>query len=215
MCQKKIIKLLIIGWISFAGSYNSFAQNFGGGLKSGMVASEVSGDNLAGPSKLGWYASAFTFARLNEFNDILLEIMYIEKGSRSIPSEKNNFLEYRFSLRYVEIPVLYRMEISRYTDISFVERFTVYAGISASVLVGDEETDMGTPVPESARKAFNPAELNALAGISFPVFGGFDLQIGLTRSVTPVRAHSGGGTTWYNHGQYNTAWQFGLSYVIW
>lgn len=212
--QKKITVLIIIGLV-LLGFNNSFAQNFGGGLRSGLVASEVSGDNLAGPSKLGWYASAFTFARLNEYNDLLLEIMYIEKGSRSIPNEKNNFLEYKFSLQYVEIPVLYRMEISRYTDISFVESFTVYGGLSASVLVGDEETDMGTPVPENERKPFNPAELNALAGISFPVFGGFDLEIGLTRSVTPIRAHSGGGKTWYNYGQYNTAWKFGLSYIFW
>lgn len=214
MKLKKNIVLIIIGFVVF-GFTNAFSQNFGGGLRGGLVASEVSGDNLAGPSKLGWYASAFTFTRLNQYNDLLLEIMYIEKGSRSIPSEKNDFLEYKFLLQYVEIPVIYRMEIARYTDISFVDSFTAYIGLSASVLVGNRETDMGTPVPENERQPFNPAELNALAGISFPLFGGFDFQLGLTRSVTPIRAHNGGGKTWYNHGQYNTAWKFGISYVIW
>jgi len=214
MKPKKNNILLITGFLLFVYS-GSFAQNFNGGFRGGLVASEVSGDNLAGPSKLGWYGSVFTFMQVNDHNDLLLEIMYIEKGSRSIPNEKNNFLEYRFSLQYVEIPVVYRMEIARYTDISFVESFTVYAGLSASVLVGNNETDMGTPVPNNERKPFNPAELNALAGFSFPLFGGFDFQLGLLRSVTPIRPHSGGGRTWYNYGQYNTAWTFGLSYVIW
>jgi hypothetical protein len=36
------------------------AQRFQGGLKAGLVGSEVSGDNLSGPSKPGFYASAFT-----------------------------------------------------------------------------------------------------------------------------------------------------------
>lgn len=191
-------------------------QRFHGGIRGGLVASEVSGDNLSGPNKLGWHAAAFTFTRITDYSDLWLEIMYIQKGSRSVPNEKNNFYEYKFYLQYVEVPLYYRMDIARFTDVDYLDKLLVSAGLSVSVLVNSFESDDGTTIFLPGEKEdFHPAELNLLIGISYPITSYFDFTFGITNSLTPLRPHSGGGKTWYNRGQYNTAWTFGLSYVFW
>ncbi|TVQ14983.1 MAG: PorT family protein [Bacteroidetes bacterium] len=192
-----------------------YGQRFQGGLRGGLVASEVSGDNLGGPNKLGWFSSAFTFVGITDYSDLMLEIMYIQKGSRSIPNERNQFYEYKFYMQYVEVPVHYRMDIARYTDLAFLEQLKVNAGLSVSVLVDHLETDMGTPVPSDEREDFHPAELNLLLGLSFPLSNSIDFNFGFSNSLTPIRPHAGGGKVWYNRGQYNTLWTFGISYVFW
>ena len=195
--------------------FQATGQQFQGGLRMGLVASEVSGDNLSGPNKLGLFASAYTFAPVSEFSDVMLEIKYIQKGSRSIPTERNNFYEYTFFLQYVEVPVHYRQDIARYTDVGFVERLVVSAGLSVSVLVDHLETDMGTQVPPGERENFHPAELNIILGLSYPLTESFDFNFGFSNSITPMRPHAGGGKLWYNRGQYNTLWTFGLSFTFW
>ncbi len=208
-------KVSLIFYFLILLSFHATGQRFQGGLRGGLVASEVSGDNLSGPNKLGLYATAFTFTPVSEFSDILLEIKYIQKGSRSIPTERNNFYEYKFFLQYVEVPVHFRQDIARFTDLDFIEKLMVSAGLSVSVLVDHLETDMGTPVPPSEREDFNPAELNILFGLSYPLTGSIDFNFGFSNSLTPIRPHAGGGKLWYNRGQYNTVWTFGLSYIFW
>ncbi len=209
------VKIFLMALAFFSASQFVLGQRFQGGIKGGIVASEVSGDNLSGPNKLGYHASVFTFTEFSAFSSMMLEIMYIRKGSRSVPNEKNNFYEYIFELHYVEVPVHYRMDISRFTNRSYLESLRVSVGLSASVLVDVLETDMGTPVPAAEREDFHPTELNILLGFSYPLSSSLDFNFGFSNSLTPLRPHSGGGKLWYNRGQYNTLWTFGLSYVFW
>lgn len=212
MIEKKLILTVffcLMLWVAHS-------QNFHGGLRAGLTASEVSGDHLAGPNKLGWYASIFTFTPLSPYTDLLMEIMYIQKGSRSIPQEKNNFYEYKFYLQYVEMPILIRMDISRFTDNSVIDRLSFTTGLSVSVLVDHFESYDDTTVSQTPQgPGFHPAELNILAALTIPLSSGLDLRIGFSNGLTPLRPHSGGGRTWYNQGQYNSVWTFGLSYNIW
>lgn len=201
--------------LTIPGTDELHAQRFEGGLRGSLVASEVSGDNLGGPNKLGWSASAFTFTPLSEYSSIMLELMYIQKGSRSVPNERNNFYEYRLFLQYIEIPLHYRMDIARYTSNVFFEQLIFSAGLSVSFLVDHEETDDGTPVPPDEREDFHPAELNILLGIAYPISQALHFNFGFSNSLTPIRPHAGGGKLWYNRGQYNTLWHFGLAYTIW
>ncbi len=207
---------IVIAIIFSVFSLSLSAQIFNGGLRGGMTATEVSGDNLSGPNKVGWYASVYTFTSLSDYSHLILEILFIQKGSRSMPREKNNFYEYKFYLSYVEIPVQYQVDISRYTNLSLVEKFSFRLGLSVSFLVDFLESDDGTTTfLPGEKKDFHPAELNILTGLSFPINPSLDLSIGFSNGLTPIRPHSGGGTTWYNKGQYNTVWSLGLSKVIW
>jgi hypothetical protein len=142
--------------------------------------------------------------------------MFIQKGSRAIPSERNNFNEYRLSLDYVEVPLLFKTNIKPYTELNYLEKLWLHAGFSFSSVVNHfEQDEVGANVSNLRDSDFNPAEINILLGFSYPIFSGFDFVFGFSNSLTPLRPHAGGAKRWYNHGQYNTLWSFGLSYIFW
>jgi hypothetical protein len=211
--MRYISKYFIIVLICFFTSSLS-AQNFGGGFKGGMVASEVSGDNLAGPNKLGFYASAFTFLPIGSYAHLQGEVMYIQKGSRSVPNKHNNFYDYRFALQYVELPILYVQNLSRFTNNNYLSRMLLHGGLSVSILTGYKETEDGYLLV-SEPKTYKPSELNLLLGFSFPVSESLFFQAGYSNSITPIRPHASRETVWNNYGQYNTLWTLGLSYFVW
>jgi hypothetical protein len=213
--KMKILTLNIFIFLFLLKSTTSEAQRFTGGLRGGIVASEVSGDNLGGPNKPGWYASAFTFTPVSENVSMKLEIMYITKGSRSVPNERNEFLEYTFHLQYVEVPVIAMIDLSRYSQSPVLENLTLHAGLSGSVVVGYREQMFGADIPPSEVEDFNPAELNIILGFAYPLTEKLNLHFNFSNSLTPIRPHSGGGQVWYNHGQYNSIWTLGLSYNFW
>ena len=209
-----VVMMLFVG---LYGPTSVLGQRFHAGIKGGLVASEISGDNLAGPNKLGAYGSVYTFTEISEYSLLQLEIMYIQKGSRSVPLERNNFNEYMLSLQYVEVPVLWISNIARYTDLRYIERLWFHAGLSFSALVGHYEQDEGgADVSDSERgDDFNSAELNLILGFSYPLISNLDFVFGFSNSLTPARPHVSGATRWYNRGQYHTLWTFGLSYILW
>jgi hypothetical protein len=214
--HKLFVKFIITGLFFLIIIEKNIAQDFGGGLRAGLTASEVSGDNLSGPNKVGWYAAAFTSRELTPASRLLLEIMYIRKGSRSIPSERNNFYEYLFSLEYVEIPVTFELDIARIAQMQNIRRLLIYSGLSVSRLVNHLESDDGTTSFLPGEKPdFHPAELNFLLGVGFAITENLDFRWGFSNGLTPIRPHSSGATRWYNRGQYNTVWTFGISYNIW
>ncbi len=211
ICTLKIILFILF----IVVTQSAHAQRFSGGLRAGIVASEVSGDNLGGPNKLGWYASAFTYTPVAEIVNMKLEIMYITKGSRSVPNERNDFLEYTFHLQYVEVPLIAMIDISRYSQSPVLEDLILHAGLSGSVVVGYREQMFDANVPASEVEDFNPAELNIILGFAYPLAERVSVHFNFSNSLTPVRPHSGGSKVWYNRGQYNTIWTLGLSYNFW
>jgi hypothetical protein len=212
MLLKIILTLLVFSLFAIEGK----PQGFGGGMRAGITASEVSGDNLSGPNKPGWYAAFYTSRELTPAQRLILEIMYTKKGSRSVPSERNNFYEYIFSLDYVEIPLLYQLDVAQVARIDNLRRLTIYTGLSLSRLVNHFESDDGTTTFLPGEKPpFRAAELNFLFGLGFSVSSRIDFQLGFSNGLTPLRPHTSGATRPFNRGQYNTVWSFGLSYSIW
>jgi hypothetical protein len=192
----------------------ALGQGFGGGLKGGLAASEVSGDNLGGPDKLGWFAAVFTNTALGDITRIQLELMYIQKGSRSTPDEKNNFYDYRFALQYVEIPFLLIVDFPWGGGGRFADRLSLETGLSAAFLVGSEEMENDRMLDLSEEKPFHGAELNLLLGFYYPVTSQLNFHLRFSQGITPLRPHEGGTSVWYNRGQYNTAWTFGISWNL-
>jgi hypothetical protein len=54
-----------------------------------------------------------------------------------------------------------------------------------------------------------------LLGFSIPISSALDFRMGYSNGLSPIRPHSGGGKVWYNLGQYNSVWSFGLAFTIW
>jgi len=190
------------------------AQSFGGGFKTGIVASEVSGDNMGGPNKLGFFAAAFTSLPINKYAHLQAEVMYIQKGSRSRPNKYNDYYDYRFALQYVEIPLLYVQNLARFSDNKLLSKTLINVGLSVSVLTQYQEKESGSSLLFKQNN-YKPAELNLLLGLSYPLKENLYCILGYSNSITPIRPHASGETTWNNKGQYNSLWTIGLSYNIW
>lgn len=187
------------------------AQSFKGGLKGGLVASEVSGDELAGLNKLGFFGSAFTMYPITNHSFLQMEVMYIQKGSRAVPKEENLYSDYLLSLHYVEVPLIYVQDLAIWSQ--FFSGTLIHGGLSLSKLVKHKETQGETTFPTTTN--FNAVEANLLLGLSYPITNSLYATVGYSNSITPIRPHASGQTTWRNHGQYNSLWTLGFSYIIW
>lgn len=207
-----VFSIVILAW---PGHSFVEAQSFDGGFKTGLTASEVSGDNLAGPDKTGFFASVFTLYPVSSSGNLRLEIKYIEKGSRAKPSEENNFFDYRFALQYLEIPVLWEQELPSFSSLKHLNDLKIYGGLSGAFLINAREEENGASVLTPERENFNNAELNILTGISFPLTSSIEAVFGFSNSLTPIRPHASGGQTWIDRGQYHSLWSLGLSYTFW
>lgn len=202
----------LIIWLVFAGQ-NLTAQNFNGGLRLGITGSEVSGDKLAGPNKAGFTASAYTNFYFTEDKAMQLEISYIQKGSRSVPSERNNFYTYKFYLNYVEMPLVFKYEL-RELDVDYVNKLGLELGMAFSYLVKSYEEEDGRISEAGEKPDFNKFEAGIVAGMYYPLSNRLFFGLRVSNSLTPIRAHASQASVWYNMGQYHTVWSFSLIYNI-
>ncbi len=210
--SKILIRIILLGLI-LLGARGASSQNFAGGFKAGVAASEVSGDNLGGPRKFGVYAGVFTNFSTGAFSHLQLELMYIQKGSRAVPSEDNNLYSYKFFLHYVEIPLSYTFQFSTF-DLPYIGLMAGEAGLSWSFLVDHYEEELDRVLDLSQEKPFNDSELNLFLGLVYPLNDAWNVSLRFTQGITPLRPHQGQTTLWYNRGQYNSVWGLGLSFTF-
>ncbi|MBW6496781.1 MAG: PorT family protein [Bacteroidales bacterium] len=208
------IGLLLVSWLFLVAGGPALSQGFDGGLRGGIAASEVSGDNLGGPDKLGWFAAVFTSTGVGTYSRLQLELLYIQKGSRSRPNEKNNFYDYRFSLQYVEVPLVLIYDFPFGENMRHGGRLSLEAGLSLAFLVAALEKENDLEIDLAQEKPYNEAELNFLLGLYYPVADRLKFHLRFSQGITPLRPHLGGSQTWYNRGQYNTVWTFGLAWSL-
>ncbi len=241
--MKHLCKLFILSIVIFLCSSGLYAQVFRGGIQAGLTASEVSGDDAGGPDKLGWFASVFTNMDTGPYSRIQLELMYIQKGSRVYydpwdeehggnnlkedPEEPDHdvYRDYGLYLHYVEVPLVFRFDFSPLTRLPYVEMLTGELGISGSRVVGHYEYDKGDlDISErmAEERPFRSAELNLIAGLSYPVTDGLRFNVRLTQGVTPMRTRYSKDEIVCTHAlecyrkrhQFNTVWNFGISYTF-
>ncbi|MGQ1947441.1 outer membrane beta-barrel protein [Geofilum sp. OHC36d9] len=191
------------------------AQFFKGGVKGGMTASQVSGDHLSGLDKFGFYGAVYTMYPISTVSYLQMEVMYIQKGSRSIPGEKNDYFDYKFALHYVEVPLLYVYNISDFFQHNAFDDVLLYGGLSVSKLVGYSETQDDQSLSGSYNTRYKPVELNFLAGFCYPLTSSLYATFGYSNSLTTIRSSSISSSNGLTSGQYNSVWSLGLSFVVW
>lgn len=219
---------LILTFLLILTPILSNGQYFRAGLKGGLTTSKVSGDYdpMGGRFRVGVLGNIFTNYPLSDYSCLQLELMYIQKGSRAFqagtePDEE--YRDYRLDLHYVEIPVVYFLELSQVTSIAFVDRFAFEAGLSYARVVGHYEENYRVDITdrEAERRPFRSGELNLLFGFYYTIIDNLDFHFRLSQGVTPIRPHGPEGGDprnlwhWFHQfGQYNTVYSFGLSYTI-
>ena len=127
--QKLILLLLIIFF-----SFNSYAQDFTGGIILGVCGSQIDGDNQSHYKKPGLIFGAYVTKPISDNGAIKIEMYYIGKGAiLNIDNPDGTFFqEFNHSLHYIEIPILYNLEVH--------PKINVAIGIASSYLFAHKFT---------------------------------------------------------------------------
>lgn len=141
------------------------AQRFYGGVMGGFNGSQVEGDMAYGFHKLGGVLGAWVAADLGEQMYWSMEVKYSEKGSRIIPSKKNDYWKYIYRLNYAELPLLlgYRYD----------ENVSLFAGFSFNYLIYRYGEDSWGVDPAFFELKLNKVDYEFLMGVR----ANFDLLV--------------------------------------
>ena len=189
----------------------SYSQNFNAGPILGINTSQVSNDNLSGFNKIGLRLGGFVHQAFKNF-DLQIELQYINKGSRE-HIDRNTYSEgYRFSVNYIEMPLLIQKSNSYIYDID------IELGLIFGYLLNWTETINGI---DEAGDNINNYWVESIRSIEYSFLIGFTKQITqqlylntrLSNSLFPIRGHfSSFGPD--GNPQYNTCISFSLYYFL-
>lgn len=184
------------------------AQNFNGGLLVGLTASEISGDQNAGPNKPGPLLGAFINHPLENDAFLQLEMYYVQKGSRKNPNpDMGDYNKYVLRINYIEMPILYIFKKFKI--------FTPELGLAPAVHFGDSERDeYGIMTRPADTPQFKPYDISIIGGSSFKLSDKLRFDFRYSTSLFAVRQHNGGAMTYFNKGQYSSVWYLSLRYLF-
>lgn len=197
---------LIILFISLFVSVSVSGQKFTGGLKGGLVGSQVAGDTYSGYKKAGINAGAWINLALSEKSLIQMELGYIQKGSRENPDyEKNKMDSYVMQLGYVELPFLYRYT---YNDFLGFE-----AGLSMNFLLHHRERKNGYQTVDSPFRRLN---LCFVGGLTMKISERVNIVLRTDNSLFSIRKNRVTGDVWrfWDYGQYSDALILSAYYTL-
>lgn len=199
-------KFLVLSLFVFAVNF-CFAQSvFTGGISLGGVASQMSGDGLAGWDKLGVYAGGWVHAELSKKIGAQMNIQFMTKGSRKNADQDNgDFNTFAFNLTYIEVPVL-----ATYTLNSW--RFGV--GPSFGVLLSQEQVSNGFEF--EINPPFRSFDLSGCGSIQASFGDHLGMELRAYTSIIPIRPAPQvvNPLSFYEQGNYNQVLSLGVVYTF-
>jgi len=179
-------------------------QRFNAGAKLGISTSQVAGDTYSGFHKAGLAGGAFVKGKLNKKWTARFEIMYIQKGSKhNYNEEAGDFTYYFLQLDYIEVPVLFEFH---------QKKFTFELGPGFGFLLKEKEYNHVQDL--TGARPFNKSEITVNIGISYILYKNLGMNWRYTNSVSSIRSHASGASTWNNTGQRNNVLTFSLTYTF-
>ncbi len=203
--KTQIRKLVFYSLLVIFIPFKTFAQqHFKAGLKAGISTSQVAGDTYAGYDKVGFDGGAFVSAKFNEKWTGQFEIFYIQKGSKHNANvEKGDYTSYYLGLNYIEVPVLFQYHQKKYT-------FELGPGYSHLI----KEKEIINEQDITGFRPFYKSEINFNFGMSYSINENLGVNCRFSNSITAIRKHASGASTWYNPGQVNNVLAFTLTYQL-
>ena len=180
------------------------AQMFFGGIKGGIVGSQVSGDNASGFNKAGIDLAVYSGFPIENRTSIQMEIHYIQKGSRVNPKPEKYINKYLLRLNYVEIPIIYTWQGN--------ETFEIEGGLSYGYLIKNTDVEFDDNGLISGQIDFKKYEISFHFGMNYIIRDNLKTNLRFSNSILPIRPHASGATYLLNFGQYNTLFTLGLTY---
>jgi hypothetical protein len=191
--------ILFICTSLFAG-----AQEFQGGMRFGMTATQVDGDRLEGFDKAGLLAGLTLSRELSERTSLGMEMFFIQKGSFKPVSKVDNSY-YRMRLSYIEVPLLLRWKA--------VKKLELEAGPAFGVLVASQEKDQIGLI--SYAPPFERMEYSVNAGIRYALSDEWLFNARYSCSVVPIRPFEGAnGYFYWDRGQFNRVLQLSFGFTF-
>jgi opacity protein-like surface antigen len=199
------MRTLLVLIIFFFSCMHAEAQRFNAFLNAGIVASQVSGDNLAGFNKAGFTGGVGVSAPVGKRMDVAFEITYVQKGSRK-PSrlDQGDPTQYLMRLNYLEVPLTLSYKIT--------DRISGYAGAAAAYLFGSYEANENGELTLSL--PFQLTDISACGGVSYLLTDNLSVHVRGTQSVLPVRKFGGSTYGFIAGGQYNSVMELLLAFYL-
>ena len=105
--RKKISWIIGIVFILICCRLEGQEQRFKAGLTIGVNAAQIDGDISAGYNKLGLVAGLQGVTILGPKSELLIELLYSQRGSQPEIFLNNNFFPFKIKTDFVEIPVMF------------------------------------------------------------------------------------------------------------
>lgn len=176
-----LLTLLVMVFTGICSAQNKKNLRFHAGLKLGLTASQINGDNLAGYNKLGLTGGIKLLSNVSKRADVGLEILYSQRGAKS----RRSASEYNYNLidlQYIEIPIYFNLK-DWLTEDKFY-RMNFQAGLSYSRLFNSNTEDYHYFI--IAAEEFNKSDISWLLGASYFVNRHFAISARYNRSLNKL-----------------------------
>lgn len=210
--MKRALTFVAALLLTFAG-LTCRAQSFEGGLIAGVTTSQINGDGYGGYHQLGWTGGVFGRIPTSGPFSWQLELKYTLLGARASVDEIDfGMAPMDIRLHYVEMPVMFRYNLSRYQfgqlSLDFI---TLEAGLSADFLAKNRQAAYNDGGYENPNWLFFSVTGNI--GLQFELSKRFGINIRSMNSITPCRWNYESPSIFYGH-CYNIALQATMIYTI-
>jgi hypothetical protein len=192
-------KLLLVLLLFFTTTL-LFGQRFNGGLTGGISVTEISGDHVEGPHKVGAYVGGFVNTYFSKKSSVQMELDFIQKGSRKNP-DSTNYDFYLLRLNYIELFTHYKWD--------FAKVFTLEGGLSLGVLINSYEE---ANYQELTEPPFDAMDFSANIGLYVKLSEHWKFNVRYSNSILSVRPNFTGVVGKRNNGQYNEVLSFVFHY---
>lgn len=193
--MKRIIGILIFSLLIFnlqAQKPSKSEGNIKGGVRFGLVGSQISGDDLGGYHKLGVYAGLFANIPISESGKwkFQMEFNYIMKGSNSNISPRDDGSlpdSYTLTMLYTETPFMFQYNFGYYKNAKGkVYDFFFEMGPTLNFLFYQKERNQNGDFLES-RQPFNIFDIGVILGVSCKFADKYTISARWGSSIYPVR----------------------------
>ncbi|MBA3830098.1 MAG: PorT family protein [Taibaiella sp.] len=188
-------------------------RTFYGGIVAGVNFTQIDGDDFKGYDKIGANFGGKVYAQLDAHLAASMEILYSQKGSRSIhPQEAEPgvvITDYRVDLNYAEVPILLNYFDKRKSHFG--------GGFSYSQLAGSAERITTTPASATSginfeNYPFKKVDINIVLAGDLHLYKGLFLDVRFQYSLFPIRTSV---PTKFSRGeQFSNMWVVRLMYLF-
>jgi len=154
-------------------------QRFKAGLNVGLTAAQINGDDSAEFNKLGLSAGVRAYTVLTPKSDIIIEILFSQRGSRTKFNNNSSVPTQIINLNYIEVPIIYTIK-DWYQEDEDYHKMHFQAGLSYGRLFNTSFVD--SPLV-STEPFLRENDFSWLAGITFHTNAHVGFYARYTRSI--------------------------------